>query len=221
MTYRILSSFDRYPFLEKIDGTSRWGFSHGPLGIDANDIVYYSLDFEGTDLSIIDLETETLYQPFLKEKMVYLEDPVYDPKEDCFGLIRYDVTAKIIEAYSYRPLENELMLLTQLPMEKGGDLINLRLLLSPFTLVKHDIHDDQAHFLWPFEASYQWEENEHLLFIDDTYFYTSKWFEEESDYYEEVRLRDRQTAEISKTFIGSIHLTQDGDFLILTQKNQL
>lgn len=219
MAFRFLSGFDSHPFLERLEGTDRWGYSQGPAGIDADDVLRYDNSFEGTDLYLIDLENEKIYQPFPKEKMVYLEEPVYDPKEDCFGLIRYDFTTKIIGAYSYRPLENELTLLTQLPMEKGGDLINLRLLLKPWTLVKHDMQKNQTHFLWPFEASYQWEENEHLNFIDENYFYTSKWVEN-PDYYEEVRLRDRQTGDIKETYIGSIHLLNKGDFLILTQKNQ-
>lgn len=219
MAFRFLSGFDSHPFLERLEGTDRWGYSQGPAGIDADDVPRYDNSFEGTDLYLIELENEKIYQPFPKEKMVYLEEPVYDPKEDCFGLIRYDFTTKIIEAYSYRPLENELTLLTQLPMEKGGDLINLRLLLKPWTLVKHDMQKNQTHFLWPFEASYQWEENEHLNFIDENYFYTSKWVEN-PDYYEEVRLRDCQTGHIKETYIGSIHLLNKGDFLILTQKNQ-
>ena len=34
-------------------------------------------------------------------------------------------------------------------------MVNLRLIISPFALVKHDVHNDSVEFLWPKEINYE------------------------------------------------------------------
>ena len=50
---------------------------------------------------------------------------------------------------------------------KVGDMINVRLVTSPFALVKHDVQSDTVDFLWPKEMHIQFEENEGLYFQND------------------------------------------------------
>ncbi|MER0123970.1 hypothetical protein ABPH35_09945 [Streptococcus sp. ZJ93] len=195
---------------ELLDGTSNWAFGKSPSYTDANDILVEKLDYQGTELYLFDLHTRKVYQPFPKEPMMYLENPVYDPASQSFGLLRYDFHRKIIQAYQYRPSEDELTLLTTLPFEKAGDLINVRLAISPFTLIKHEIHHFRTHILWPVEDVCQWETNECLEYLDDQYFYTSKWVEE-PEYVEEVIVRERNTKTIIRRQKGSITLLPNGE----------
>ncbi|MTB64896.1 hypothetical protein GGG87_07795 [Streptococcus sp. zg-86] len=196
---------------QTIDGTSQWIFGKNPPYTDPNDILVEELDYLGTELYLFELQNQKVYQPFPKEAMIYLENPVYDPLSDSFGLLRFDFLQHIIQAYQYRPLNQELTLLTTVPFEKAGDLINVRLISSPFTLIKHEIHYSRTHFLWPVEEVCQWETNECLNYLDDQYFYTSKWVEEPEDY-EEVIVRERSTHQIIQRQKGRRLLLPNGEY---------
>ena len=71
-------------------------------------------------------------------------------------------------------------------------MTNVRLITSPFALVKHDVQGDKVDFIWPKEMQIQFEENEELDFQNDGKLYTSKWIED-PDYREEIIIRDVKT----------------------------
>ncbi|MBE6023766.1 MAG: hypothetical protein E7231_11140 [Cellulosilyticum sp.] len=79
-----------------------------------------------------------------------------------------------IQVLIFKPEDSSVKVLTEIPFSKVGDMVNVRLITSPFALVKHDIHGDAVDFLWPQEKHIQFEENESLSFQYDGKLYHKK-----------------------------------------------
>lgn len=86
---------------------------------------------------------------------------------------------------------------------------NIRLVTSPFALVKHDIQADAVDFLWPEERHIQLGKNESLYFQNDGKLYLSKWMED-PEYHEEIIIRDAKTNKILERSPGYIRKMPDG-----------
>lgn len=105
---------------------------------------------------------------------------------------RGDFNKEVIQVLIFKPECSSVKTITEIPFSKVGDMINLRLINSPFALVKHDVHNDAVEFLWPKESNYKFEKNESLYFQDDGKLYLTKWIED-PDYREEIIVRDAIT----------------------------
>ena len=99
---------------------------------------------------------------------------VYDNKDNLFGIIRYDFNKEVIQVLAYKPEWPGVKTITEIPFSKAGDLVNIRLIVSPFALVKHDIQNDAVEFIWPEEKRYELEKNESLYFQDGGRLYLTK-----------------------------------------------
>ena len=107
-------------------------------------------------------------------------------------------------------------IITEMPFSKVEDMINLRLEVSPFVLVKYDIQNYTIDFLWPKEKRIQFEENEFLNFQNDGKIYTSKWIED-PHYREEIIIRDAETGEILERMPGYLRRMPDGSVWVMTR----
>ena len=97
-----------------------------------------------------------------------------------------------------------------MPLSKGGDLINLRILQNSYVLVKHEVLEDVTNILYPIEKKIQLEEHEGLFLINDNKLISSKWIED-PDYREEIIIRDYETAEIIERKDGYIAIMPNGE----------
>lgn len=122
---------------------------------------------------------------------------------------KLDALEDIIEAANGKPV--------LIAFSKAGDMINLRLIISPFALVKHDVHNDSVEFLWPKEINYEFEKNESLDFQDDGKLYLTKWIED-PDYREEIIVRDAITGQILERSPGYLRRMPDGSMWKMTSK---
>ena len=95
-------------------------------------------------------------------------------------------------------------------------MINVRLVTSPFALVKHDVQGDAVDFLWPKEMHIQFEENESLYFQNDGKLYMSKWIEN-PDYHKEIIIRDAETGQIIERSYGYLRRMPNGSVWMMIQ----
>lgn len=215
MNFKIFHGFEEiYP--EKIEGTNSWFYGQWTPCSEAYEVLEFNNKYPGTKLYLFEYPSGKIYEPIKQEKNVFLEIPVYDNKEDLFGIISYDFNKEIIQAFTYNPECCSLEKLTEIPFSKVGDMKNIRLITSPFALVKSDIHGDVADLLWPKEIHFQFEENESIIFFDGDKMYTSKWVED-PEYREEVIIRDIKTGKIVKRSPGYLARMSDGSVWMMTQ----
>lgn len=215
MKIKVFKGFkDIYP--EKVEGTDSWYFGHWTPCAEAYEVPEFKNNYPGTKLYLVEYPSGKVFEPFKQEKNVFLEWPIYEQKEQSFGIIRYDFNKEIVQVFSFKPEGSSVTLLTELPFSKLGDMGNVRILTSPFALVKHDVHGNAVDFLWPKEMHLQLEENETLVFQDEGKLYLSKWIED-PDYREEIIVRDTETGQILERSPGYLLRMPDGSIWQMTQ----
>ncbi|MGO4961757.1 hypothetical protein ACTQ5X_08440 [Jeotgalibaca porci] len=205
---------DIYP--EKVDETDSWYYAQWTPCSEAYEVPDFKNKYPGTRLYFIEYPSGKVFEPIKQGKNVFLERPVYEHKDNSFGIIRYDFNEEVIQVLIFKPDCYSVKIITEMAFSKVGDMINVRLVTSPFALVKHDVQSDTVDFLWPKEMHIQFEENEGLYFQNDGKLYTSKWIED-PNYREEIIIRDAETGEILERNPGYLRRMPDGSVWKMTR----
>lgn len=58
---------------------------------------------------------------------MFLETPIYERKDNSFGIIRYDFNKEVIQVLIFKPECSSVKTITEIPFSKVGDMMNLRL----------------------------------------------------------------------------------------------
>lgn len=97
-----------------------------------------------------------------------------------------------------------------MPLSKGGDLINIKILQNSYILVKYENTEDTANIIYPDEKCIHLEENEGLISLSGNMLVSSKWIED-PDYREEIIIRDYETTEITERKDGYAAVMPNGE----------
>lgn len=195
-----------YP--EAVSGTSEWFCGQVTPCAEAYEVPDYKGNYIGTRLYLF-YKDGTVYEPIPQEKNVFLEASVYSRVRNSFGLLRYDFNVKQIQAYEYFPDTRTLTLLTEIKMERAGDLFNIGMVKEPFMVVQYHAQEDIVDFLWPEEKRIQLEENESLMCIEEGTMILQRWMED-PEYHEEIIYRRMEDASIIKREPGYCVEMPDG-----------
>lgn len=161
------------------------------------------------------IELEKAYEPIKQEQNVYLENPVYDRASNSLGILRYDFNKGILQVIAYKPDDESVEVIEEILLSEIDDLMNVRLIESPFMVVRNSMEENAVEFLAPKRKIYL-EENESIEFIEDGKMYSSKWCEGSMDdvldygYREEVIVRDLETGKILGRHKGYLNRMPDG-----------
>ena len=155
------------------------------------------------------------------KKNVYLEAPVYDKASNSFGILRYDFNKRILQAIAYKPDEESVEVIEEISLSEIDDLMNIRLIESPFMIVRNSMEENDIEFLAPKRKIYL-EENESIEFVENEKMYSSKWNEDLLDvlnygYGEEVIVRDLETGKILERYKGYLNRMPDGTAWLMTE----
>lgn len=213
MKIKELKDMNIYP--EKIDGTAVWFYCKVPNDIDVEDLLNTQDDytFKGNQLYLIH-SSGRLFEPIKQEKWVYLSEPVYNIDDNAFSIVKYDFNKKTIQIIKYDIEADACSVIGELPLSKGGDLINVRILKNSYVLVKQDCLNDVADILFPAEKKIKLEEQEGLVLINDKKLVSFKWYED-PDYREEIIIRDYETTEIIERKDGYVTIMPNGEIWML------
>lgn len=216
MNIKTFKGFEEiYP--DEVDGTDSWYFGQWTPCSEAYEVPGFKNKYPGTKLYFIEYPSGKVFEPIKQEINVFLERPIYEHKDNSFGIVRYDFNNEVIQIIIFKPECSNVKTIKEIPFSKVGDMINLRLIISPFALVKHDVHNDSVEFLWPKETNYEFEKNESLYFQDNGKLYLTKWIED-PDYREEVIVRDAITGQILERSPGYLRRMPDGSMWKMTSK---
>ncbi|WP_194191580.1 hypothetical protein [Clostridium chrysemydis] len=202
-------------YLVRVDESESWYYSVLSKCSEAYEVKEFKNDYQGTRLILIEYPKGKILEPIKQEKNVLLERPVYDILSKSFGIIKYDFNKEVIELIVFNPELESTEVLTEIPFSDLGDMINVRLITSPFALVKHDLLGDAIDFIWPKKMHIQLENNETVEFKGDGKLFASKWIED-PDYREEIIIRDIETFEIIERSKGYFRRMPDGSLWKMT-----
>lgn len=196
-----------YP--EKFENTSEWFYCRAPWEIDADELLYSDKDYEGNRLYLIHISGK-IFEPIRQKKNVFLSSPVYNRDDNAFVIIRYDFVKKTIQIVKYEINSDNCSVIGEVPLSKGGDLINIKILQNSYILVKYENTEDTANIIYPDEKCIHLEENEGLISLSGNMLVSSKWIED-PDYREEIIIRDYETTEITERKDGYAAVMPNGE----------
>ena len=205
---------DVYP--ESLEGTDEWYFSKIAKDIfcdlyEAEDIVKKTGNYEGMNCILIHFPDGKAYRLFEEKKNQYVESPVYLDGMIYFLVVNFD--DKQMEIISWNPQTEMKNTLTKISLDEVEDCYNLRLIVSPLTLVRQG-SEREVQVIWPEKAVLEERSNEALVLRDNNDFYFSRW-SENPIYQEEVVIRDIKTGYIKEKFRGQLMRMPNGEVWIL------
>ena len=208
-------------YLEKIQGTSRYGYENKPAFSTQYD---FFEDFQsrgqvlGNSLDIFDFDTLTWI--LRKEAQANI---FYSPAYFFKGLLaffRLDLGSFQASVYHLDPEIGQEKEICRLDL--GKDLKLFYDLLGPELTfyALEDLEEGQIfHLFYPFKSSFFLKNNESLEYFDGEFFYGSAWHEEElkgPDYrcYNHFQVRDK-TGQVIFEKLGTPYLSPKGDYILL------
>lgn len=193
--------------VEKFENTDEWYYGIYPTwmsNVEVAEECGKGREYAGSKLCFFN-KTGKAYESIKQEKNVYLEAPVYDKASNSFGILRYDFNKRILQAIAYKPDEESVEVIEEISLSEIDDLMNIRLIESPFMIVRNSM-----------------EENESIEFVENEKMYSSKWNEDLLDvlnygYGEEVIVRDLETGKILERYKGYLNRMPDGTAWLMTE----
>lgn len=193
--------------VEKFENTDEWYYGIYPTwmsNVEVAEECGKGREYAGSKLCFFN-KTGRSYEPIKQEKNVYLETPVYDKASNSFGILRYNFNKRILQAIAYKPDEESVEVIEEISLSEIDDLMNIRLIESPFMIVRNSM-----------------EENESIEFVENEKMYSSKWNEDLLDvldygYGEEVIVRDLETGKILERYKGYLNRMPDGTAWLMTE----
>lgn len=204
-----------YP--ENIDGTTEWFYCKQPDFLDVEDLLETpdNFIFEGNQVFLINISGR-IFEPIQQEHNVFLSKPIYNADDNALAIIKYDFSKECIQIVKYDIQTDSCSVIGEVPLSKGEDLINVRILQNSYVLIKHEFIEDITNILYPVEKQIQLEKNEDLFLISDGRLISSKWIED-PDYREEIIVRDFNTTEIITRKNGYVSIMPNGEIWMLTE----
>ena len=193
--------------VEKFENTDEWYYGIYPTwmsNVEVAEECGKGREYAGSKLCFFN-KTGRSYEPIKQEKNVYLETPVYDKASNSFGILRYNFNKRILQAIAYKPDEESVEVIEEISLSEIDDLMNIRLIESPFMIVRNSM-----------------EENESIEFVENEKMYSSKWNEDLLDvldygYGEEIIVRDLETGKILERYKGYLNRMPDGTAWLMTE----
>ena len=98
MIFKIFKGFeDTYP--EGVEGTDSWYYAQLTPCSEAYEVPCFKGEYPGTRLYFFEYPSGNVFEPIKQEKNVFLERPVYEYKDNSFGIIRYDFNKEVIQVF--------------------------------------------------------------------------------------------------------------------------
>lgn len=142
----------------------------------------------------------TLIEPILAENGQYFGRPSWDQGQ--LILLMVDFPRQQINLFRCDPNTSKTVLIVALPLSMVDDCYNLHLFSNPLMLTKHS-KEDTFQILWPDKTEMQLGPRECFDHREGDELYFMAWLED-SDYREEVIVRDFHSGQILRRMDGSL-----------------
>ena len=208
-------------YLEKIQGTSRYGYENKPTfstQYDFFDVFQSRGQSPGNSLDVFDFSSLTWI--LKKEAQV---NNFYSPAYFFKGLLaffRLDLESFQAFIYSLDPESGQEKEVCRLDLLKNLELFYGLLGPDLTFYALEDLEEGQIfHLFYPFKSSFFLKNNESLEYFDGEFFYGSAWHEEElegPDYrnYNHFQVRDK-TGQVIFEKLGTPYQSPKGDYILL------
>ena len=207
---------DGITYIKPVPGaTADWyyglDYEQGDL-YEAEEIYKSGTHLKGRKLCLIHYPDGTVYVPVPQAKDQYCDIPVFldngifalnvDFGKGQIRIIRFDCTTYTSEIHA------------EIPLASVKDCYNLRLHISPLTLSRQCVGENEFEIVWPEKAAFPMGDREAFFLRDKERLFFSRWNEEgegaDYKYWEETIIKDIK-GNILETLPGDMMLMPNGD----------
>lgn len=207
---------DGITYLKPVPGaTAEWyygmNYEEGDL-YEAEEIFKSGTPLKGRKLCLVNYPDGRVYIPVPQAEGQYCDSPVFldngiyalnaDFNREQLRIIRFDCIDFTVEIHA------------ELSLTSIKDCYNLRLHISPLTLTRQCVGNNEFEVIWPEKTSFPMGDRESFFLRDDNKLFFSRWNEEgegsEYKYWEETIIRDMKGNTL-ETLPGDMMLMPDGE----------
>ena len=207
---------DGISYLERVPGAAgEWYYGidwkHGDL-YEAEEIFKNGHPVKGRKLCLVHYPDGAVYVPAPKQEGHYCERPVC--YEGSIYVLNADFPRGIIQIVRFGCEDHEVEIHTELPLSSVKDCYNLSLQISPLTLSRQRVGENEFEIVWPERTSFRMDDHDAFFLRDGDRLFFSRWHEdgegEDYRYWEEVVVKDLE-GEVLETLPGDVMLMPDGE----------
>ena len=203
-------------YLKPVNGaTSRWYYgldqSQGDL-YEAEEIFKAGKPVKTRKLCLVHYPEGTVYFPIPEKEGQYCEEPVFF--EDSIYILNVDFCAGKIQILKFDCTSFKTDIYKELSLSCVKDCYNLKLNISPLTLTRQCVLNNEFEIIWPERISFKMDDHDSFFLRDADRLIFNRWHEEgEGDdyiYFEETVIRDL-SGNVIETYKGDMMLMPNGE----------
>lgn len=203
-------------FIDPVPGAANeWyygiGREHGDL-FEAEEIFKNGYPIKGRKLCLIHYPDGAVYFPVPKTAGCYCEKPVFF--ENGIFILNVDFPKGSIQIVRFDCEDHTASIHAELPLSTVEDCYNLSLQVTPLTLTRQCVIDNDFEIVWPERAAFKMDDHDSFFLRDGDKLFFNRWHEEGEDddykYWEETIVRDLQGNEV-ETLPGDVMLMPNGE----------
>lgn len=202
-------------YIESLAGSSEWywgsDYIHGDL-YEAEELFKMGHKVKSNRLVFVHYPDGSVVEPIKLQAGQYFGRPVYDNNN--IVMLYVDFPYKQINLIQYNDKSGKTAPLTAVPLENVKNCYNLLLNQSPLMLTRQG-RENTFEIIYPEKTEFAIGACESFYFREGDKLFFSAWYED-SDYREEVIIREIITGRIVEKIPGSIRVMPDGQKWVLT-----
>jgi len=207
---------DGISYIEPVPGaTSEWyygiSYEHGDL-YEAEELFRAGNTIKGRKLCLVHYPDGAVYVPVPEKEGHYCEKPVY--YEDGIYILNVDFPQDVIQIIRFDCGDHNTEIHAELPLSSVKDCYNLSLHISPLTLSRQCVGDNEFEIIWPERTAFMMDDHDAFFLRDGDRLFFSRWHEEGKDedytYWEEIIVKDLEGKEL-ETLPGDVMLMPNGE----------
>ncbi len=202
--------------IEPITGTaSGWyygiSYEHGDL-YEAEELFIKGHPIKGRMLCLVHYPDGAVYEPVPKKEGCYCEKPVY--YDESIYILNVDFPGDLIQILRFGCADHITEIHAELPLSSVKDCYNLSLQISPLTLSRQCVGENEFEVIWPERTVFKMDDHDSFFLRDGEKLFFSRWHEEgegeDYRYFEEIVIKDL-AGNVIETLPGDVMLMPDGE----------
>lgn len=168
---------------------------------------------KGHKFCLVHYPDGTVYNPVPEEDGNYCGEAVFE--NDGIFILSVDFYKSLIRIIRFDCIDHTSDVHAELPLSSVKDCYNLRLQITPVTLTRQCVGDNEFEIVWPEKISFKMEDHDSFFLRDKDRLFFNRWHEKgdgsDYEYWEETVVRGLD-GNVLETLPGDVMLMLNGEF---------
>ena len=203
-------------FIKPIPGaTNEWYYG---IDYEQGDLYEAEIAFKeghsikGRKLCLVHYPDGTVFSPLPKQEGQYCESPVF--ADGSIYALNVDFPKGLIQIVRFDCADHQTEIHAEIPLASVKDCYNLKLHVTPLTLTRQCVGENEFEILWPEKASMAMDDHESFFLRDGDRLIFNRWNEEgegeDYKYWDETIIKDLN-GNVLEILPGDVALMPNGE----------